>query len=342
MRKSVWIICFIAAALCVLLIMSKRYQRTDAPQEVTISSNEQNQTAPQPAEQRVVAQPAIPVAPLNIVSAVSPVVPVADSNTVDPRVLAAWQASITFYGKVIDENSNPVSGVKIHFRWSEKPTEDGMRTVDTQSDSQGLFALQGVFGRSLTVWFNKDGYYSSQRGQKSFNYALGPDIYSPDSQNPTIFNLHSKGNGETLVSLKQNYRIPRDGTPLAIDLTTGKTTTGQDGNLVVQCWTKDDGKRPGERYDWRCVVSIPGGGAIETEDEFAFQAPESGYVPSIEIDMPADQPNWQDNADLKFYYQLADGLYGRMTFSMIAGGHHFCMINSVFNPNGSRNLEPAQ
>jgi hypothetical protein len=31
-----------------------------------------------------------------------------------------------------------------------------------------------------------------------------------------------------------------------------------------------------------------------------------------------------------------------MIFSMIAGGHHFCMINSVLNPSGSRNLEPAQ
>jgi hypothetical protein len=39
--------------------------------------------------------------------------------------------------------------------------------------------------------------------------------------------------------------------------------------------------------------------------------------------------------------QVADGRYGRMTFSMIAGGQHFCMIDSVLNPSGSRNLEPS-
>jgi hypothetical protein len=339
MRKSVWIICFTAAVFCILLVMSKRHQKTVIPQD-NITTNEQAQASAQPVPQQTTTQPTVPATISSSASSTPPVVSLTDSNSVDPRLLAQWQASITFYGKVIDENSNPVPGVSIHFRWSEKPTADGMRTEDTQSDAQGLFSLQGKVGRSLTVWYNKDGYYSSQRGQESFNYALGPDIYSPDPQNPTILKLHSKGNGESLISLKQNYRIPRDGTPVAINLTTGKATQGENGNLVVQCWTKDDGKRPGDKYDWRCVVSIPGGGAVATEDEFPFQAPASGYSPSIEIDMPADRSDWQDNADLKFYYQLSNGFYGRMTFSMIAGGHHFCMIDSLLNPTGSQNLEP--
>ncbi len=36
---------------------------------------------------------------------------------------------------------------------------------------------------------------------------------------------------------------------------------------------------------------------------------------------------------------MADGRYGRMTFSMIAGGQHFCMIDSFLNPSGARNWE---
>jgi hypothetical protein len=58
--------------------------------------------------------------------------------------------------------------------------------------------------------------------------------------------------------------------------------------------------------------------------------------------MPANKPDWKDDVDLKFYYRLADGRYGRMTFSMIAGGQHFFMIDSLPNPSGSRNLEPAK
>jgi hypothetical protein len=88
------------------------------------------------------------------------------------------------------------------------------------------------------------------------------------------------------------------------------------------------------------VLAVPGGGLVRTNEEFAFLAPESGYEPSFEINMLADRPDWNSQVDLKFYYLLRDGRYGRMTFSMIAGGQHFCMIDSVLNPSGSRNLEP--
>jgi len=81
---------------------------------------------------------------------------------------------------------------------------------------------------------------------------------------------------------------------------------------------------------------------VLTDEEFAFLAPESGYKPTAEINMPAGAQGWKDDVDLKFYYRLADGRYGRMTFSMIAGGQHFCMIDSVLNPTGSRNLEPME
>jgi hypothetical protein len=89
-----------------------------------------------------------------------------------------------------------------------------------------------------------------------------------------------------------------------------------------------------------CIVTIPGGGLVPEDEEFPFLAPDTGYQPSAEINMPADQNGWQNDVDLNFYYQLADGNYGRMTFSMIAGGQHFFMINSVLNPSGSQNLEP--
>jgi len=158
--------------------------------------------------------------------------------------------------------------------------------------------------------------------------------------NPVIFLLRKKGTGENLIGVKQNYRVARDGTPLGIDLATGKATTGGSGDFVVQCWTDDQGKASGQKYDWHCVVTIPGGGVVPTDEEFPFQAPENGYVPTNGIAMLADGTNWTSDVDLKFYYRLADGRYGRMTFSMIAGGQHFCMIDSVLNPSGSRNLEP--
>jgi hypothetical protein len=343
MRKQIWIPCIIFLAVCLILLfkIGLHHKEVVSAQNET-QTNLHTQVPPTPMVNNQQSSNSSIAATSYANKAAVAAQALAESNSIDPRILAAWQAPIEFYGKVVDETTNPVAGVNIHFRWSEKPAADGMKSADTQSDSSGLFSLHGEKGRSLTVWFSKDGYYSTHKGEQTFLYALGQDIYSPDPQNPTIFSLHRKGKAESLISLKQNYRIPRDGTPVAIDLTTGKDTTGGTGNFVVQCWTDDQGKTSGQRYDWHCLVTIPGGGLVLSDNEFAFQAPDTGYVPSAEIKMPADLPDWKSDVDLKFFYQLPDGRYGRMTFSMIAGGHHFCMIDSVLNPSGSRNLEPAQ
>lgn len=270
-------------------------------------------------------------------TAMTPVAIPYNPNVIGPNLLINWQAPIEFYGKVIDETSNAVAGATISFHWVEVPDETGNRTTNTESDAKGLFSLQGARGPSLSVFVNKDGYYPQKGGAK---YGpLGGESFSPNPLNPVIFQMRKKGNAELLVALKRNYRILRDGTPISINLDTGDTASGETGNFVIRCWTKDEGKRSGEKYDWHCVITSYGGGFILLDEEYPFLAPEKEYKTPIEIKMPADRPDWKSQVDLKFYYRLADGRYGRMSFSMIAGGQHFCMIDSVLNPSGSRNLE---
>src|SRR5207253_3346534 len=87
-------------------------------------------------------------------------------------------------------------------------------------------------------------------------------------------------------------------------------------------------------------ISIPIGGLIATAKEFDFEAPENGYQPSSEILMTTDLgSNWRGIVDKKYFLKLKDGNYARMNFKMIAGGDHFCAIESFLNPTGSRNLE---
>jgi hypothetical protein len=340
MRKQIWITCIVIIAVCVaLLLKTKHTHKIVISEQSEVATNLPKQMAQTPRAANH-SYPNVPAAsPTSPNSMAVHAITVAESNAIDPGLLARWQARIDFYGKVIDQNSNPVAGVNIHFSWSELPEKGGERTSDAESDADGLFSLNEKRGASLTVWYGKDGYYSSGRGEMSFSYAL-PKAISPDSLNPVVFHLHKKGTGENLIHMKQNYRVARDGTPLGISLTTGSAVTGGGGDLVVQCWTEDQGKRSGEKYNWHCIVTIPGGGVVPIDEEFAFLAPENGYAPTNEIAMPASRPDWQDDVDLKFYYHLADGRYGKMTFSMIAGGQHFCMIDSVLNPSGSRNLEP--
>jgi hypothetical protein len=345
MRKSILIICSCVLLFCAWLLFQYRPAAhkeaivIDEPAPVASNQEATNKQAPLPK-------------PDNAGPGTASLPPTPTSQTVQPtnddiyqQVLPEWQVPIDFYGKVIDENSNPVAGASVQFNWTESPMEalnEGPgETAATTSDASGLFELHDKHGPSLNVSVGKDGYYSSRNNAWTFSYALNGH-FSADPANPVIFHLRKKGVGEKLISVKQNYRIPRDGTPVGIDLITGKVTPGGIGNLVVQCWTDDAGKSSGQKYDWHCLVTIPGGGLVLSDEEFLFQAPENGYVPSTEIKMPADRPDWRNDVDLKFFYLLPNGNYGRMTFSMIAGGQHFCMIDSVLNPSGSRDLEPAQ
>lgn len=347
MRKRFWIPCLLVLIGCLVLLLASRHAKKPELPKHAATVNPSNQVAPSKLTQHSAANShqslkvPPPEAMTNIVYVeTSP----GKSNAINAHLLSQWQAPIKFYGKVVDENSNAVAGANIHFSWQEIPAKDAMRTLDTISTGDGLFSLQNARGWTLSVSVSKPGYYSSQKDNDSyFRYgSLGGGKFSPDPLNPVIFYLRKKGLGTQLIAIKRNYRIPLDGTPVSINLETGATATAENGNIVVQCWTQDSGKRSDRKYNWRCVVSIPDGGAITNNDEFPFEAPKEGYKPSLEISMPADSPDWQEQADLKFYYRLGNGLYGRMTFSMVAFGQHFCMIDSVLNPTGSRNLEPTQ
>jgi hypothetical protein len=342
MRTRIWLLGAVALAICILLVLIRPTKEKEPPVPLEAQPSVANQPAraeqPKSTEAQQNQNAAANTTPIPS-TATAPVAMPYDPNVIGPNLLTNWQSPIEFYGKVVDESSNAVAGAKVNFHWVEVPDETGNRSTNTESDARGLFLLQGARGPSLTVSVSKEGYYPRSGGAQ---YGpLGAGNFTPDPQMPVIFQLRRKGIPEPLVAINRSYRIPRDGTPVSIDLVTGATESGEKGSLVLRCWTEDKGKRSAEKYDWRCVVTIPSGGVVATDEEFPFSAPETGYKPTAEIKMPADRTNWNSQADLKFYYRLADGRYGRMTFSMIAGGQHFCMIDSVLNPSGSRNLEPA-
>jgi len=343
MRKQIWLPCAFVVVCVLLLFRVMQHQNVAAPEERETSANqsigqsEPKEMAPERSALTSTNVSGVPPNPLVTASATASM----NSNELADQILASWQAPIEFYGKVVDESGNAIAGAKVSFHWVEVPKPDGNRGSTTESDPEGLFSLQGARGPSLTVSVSKEGYRASRQGLPEFRYGLSQEgNFLADPHNPVLFRLKKKGAQEPLVSLKHNYPIPRDGAPVSVNLETGATTPDGKGNIVLRCWTEDQGKQPGEKYDWRCNVTLPDGGLVLTEEEFPFLAPEAGYKPSAEISMPADREKWTSDVDLRFFFRLADGRYGRMTFSMIAGGQHFCMIDSVLNPTGSRNLEP--
>ncbi len=339
MRTRIKIFCVLVIAAIFLLLWFRHAAKRETPMQA------EAMLANQPEQPKVVEHRQITnTSPmLSLPESASPLAKaVAVTNPIAAHILAAWQAPIEFYGKVVDENTNPVTGVDIHFNWSELPERGGERTSDTQSDSDGLFSLHGKRGAALTVSFSKQGYYSSGRGEQTFSYAF-PKAISPDPQNPVVFHLRKKGQGESLIQTDfppgmQIAQLHHDGTPIELDLLNGTRVSAGSGQLELELW-RDISNMKAARFDWKLRLSAPNGGLVSTDEEFAFQAPESGYQPSVVIEMPATNQVWFNEVRNKYYIKLPDGKCGRIDFYLLAHNGVFS-VHSVINPSGLRSLEP--
>jgi len=134
-------------------------------------------------------------------------------------------------------------------------------------------------------------------------------------------------------------QLHHDGTPVELNLLNGTLAPTGSGQLKLEFW-RDISDMKKQPFDWKLQLSMPSGGLVPTDEEFAFQAPESGYQPSIVIDMPATNQDWLGEVRSKYYVQLPDGKYGRIDFYLLPRNGVFTVSSSI-NPTGSRNLEPA-
>lgn len=266
----------------------------------------------------------------------------AKTNPVTDLGLAVWQAPIEFYGKVVNESNNALSGANIKFHWVETPTEEGNRTTNKESDVNGLFSLQGQLGPQLSVSISKDGYYAPHRGLWGFTYALGPDIYTPVREKPIIFTLRKKGNGVPLVTSKNGItptvgvRVPRDNSPVKIDFFQKKATPN--GQLEIS----QNKPMMKDATEWSFRLRIVDGGFVENQDDYEFEAPETNYRPIIEYHFKKGETNWTSHFDGKYYIAFGQPRkYGWIHFESSLS-QETVFITYAINPTGSRNLEPIE
>lgn len=255
------------------------------------------------------------------------------------KVVQAYHTPIAFYGRVVDQYGEPVAGANVIFApiyslMSNKTSYTGT------SDDRGYFSIENIKGIALSVGVRKEGYYFID-GQSSatFAYGIGTDAYRkspPTKDKPAVFVLYKMGKTAPLVRVEQSARIPKDGTPATVDLMSGRLSPS--GNLRVEAWT--EAPVEGRKFTWRCCVTIPGGGLVERKGQFDFEAPEDGYEESVELGMSGDAEQWTSQQQRDYFVKLPDGRFARVSFTMIAGGNHYFLLESFFNPTpGSRNLE---
>jgi hypothetical protein len=252
---------------------------------------------------------------------------------------------IEFYGKVVDENDNPIKDAHISFSYNRLIPPEGSSKTNALSDQNGLFSLSGIIGGTLGVQVEKTGYYLvKSTNQAHFDYMdhSGSESFHPDSNQPIIFHLRKKHAGAELIT--SQYGVSRDleisglkdGSPVRVDFFNRKV--GAEGQLELSAVKPPRGQSaPG----WSFRMSIPEGGFVEVKDEFPFEAPESGYQPTVEYTFKPGETNWTETLHKQFYIAFGTPRrYGRIDLETgISTGVY---LGYVINPDGSRNLEPME
>ena len=131
-------------------------------------------------------------------------------------------------------------------------------------------------------------------------------------------------------------QVPKDGTPVQVDFFQKQASPA--GQLEIT-----QNKPPmNTATNWSFTLSITNGGLIENQDEFQFEAPNSGYQPTVEYDFIKGETNWTRQAVKQFYVTFGQPpKYGWLRIkSNLAQQTVF--LTYAINPTGSQNLEPAQ
>jgi len=257
---------------------------------------------------------------------------------IDPEY--EWKMPINFFGRVVDENEQPVPSAKVELSWTDL-SQAGSSQAQTTTDAQGSFSLVNRTGRHLEVRVSKNGYYTPKRQQMSFDYAgfWEANYHEPDPHSPVLFHLRKKTQGEALRSGEFRPTIPPDGTPVRFDLLNGGRVS-PDGELEIAAVTNTE-QYPPRIFNWRATISVPGGGLIEHNSEFPFEAPEAGYQPIVEFDMPTNAPDWKRLIEKSYFIKFGSPpRYGRIQVGLNGASQKASVLYWV-NPTGSRNLEQA-
>jgi len=334
--KRLILVGIVAAITITLLTLGRkswrRYTRQVFATHTTATNSSARSTTTPVIEPAAEAQPALSEAQVD------------KRRRVVEFVQSIYNTPIVFYGRVQDQHERSVPGATVHYSIIDKFFAPGSAKTDI-ADERGYFSLTDVRGAALTVGVSKEGYdpiYQQSNGAFSFGmpYDAQRDRPPPTKDKPTVFVLRKKALAEPLFAIHGDVIVPKDGTSVEVSLKTGKAVETGRGDLKIETWTSDRAKDARGRYEWRCRLSVPGGGLlVRTEREFRFAAPESGYQPSIEFHMPQTAERWQEDHDDEYWLKLGNQTYARMRLRITTGGAHFVSITSYLNPSGSPNLE---
>jgi len=165
----------------------------------------------------------------------------------------------------------------------------------------------------------------------------------PSPDNPVIFKLTKKKLTPVLIdiSLRSNP-LPKDGTPVEMDLMNGHVVQPGQGNLRVECWAPDATDNRSHHYAWRYRLTVMDGGLLEKSPDLNAEAPVVGYKLADEMSVASDQQPWKDSIEKNYFVKLKNGNYALLDFSISTGSNMFFYTQTYVNPSGGRSLQVGQ
>jgi len=269
-------------------------------------------------------------------------------------LLDAFITPIELYGKIVDQHGNPVAGATVKLSPVDRPFGDQSNSkMALISDAAGEFSVKGKQGFAMGVSASKDGYMTlppldgpSSSAMLSYGGEGKTGKRYSNPATPLVLTLHEIGPVDPIFYVERtNRKLPVDGTLRAIALDSEK---GQGDHKIEFRFKSDWSKLPkdneinNKRYDWSLEARIPGGGFLESDSDYKFEAPEKGYQETIKIEYSAKLPQdkWLYNVDRRYFVKFSDGSYGRIRFSIDASTDSAPLnMTSWLNLKpGSRNL----
>ena len=243
-------------------------------------------------------------------------------------VADAYVTPIEFYGKVVDQNNNPIVDAEIAVIINNRHFLPSTNRFTMHSDSNGDFAIKDQQGASVSINVSKAGYMVISRGQTNvthsgglFDYAIKDDKGNcyKNVANPTRFMLFKIGEKQDLHHIKEMlYDIPLDGSPYEICLDADQ----KNGKHRIIVSFKGEYQflnvKPDNPFSWQFSSKIIGGGFVKRKNAYDFIAPEIGYMETLFYDYPSklNRDDWKLTIKCDYFIKFSDSVYGRVIMSV--------------------------
>ncbi len=263
---------------------------------------------------------------------------------------------VRFYGRILDQYDQPVIGAKITASYHYSDLFDQLfmhiseGTKFFTSDVSGDFIVKIPEASGICLRIEKVGYQADPITPIGYSFRPNYDyIYGDNPKHPLVYRMWRSQKPVHLCEQSYQMNVRADGTPLTLDLQSGYFMLERTNftGPTIRVWRdplfyRD---RTAEPKEWRYVLFWPSGKVCANHDIFPYLAPEQGYSNVYQASFLKAETNYSGVDHLSFYFINADHRYGIGKLEVKADccdEEVFVRLSVRWNPDGTRNLEPAQ